>query len=45
MIGYLIEQESGNLVLKSAMIATLLTQVRVEAVHAGFGKPDARNST
>jgi carbamate kinase len=39
MIGYLIEQELGNLLPKSAMIATLLTQVRVDAHDPAFASP------
>jgi carbamate kinase len=39
MIGYLIEQELGNLLPDSAMIATLLTQVRVDARDPAFRNP------
>jgi carbamate kinase len=39
MIGYLIEQELGNLLPESAMIATLLTQVRVDAGDPAFRNP------
>ena len=39
MIGYLIEQELGNLLPDSAMIATLLTQVRVDAKDPAFRNP------
>jgi len=39
MIGYLIEQELGNLLPDDAMIATLLTQVRVDAKDPAFGDP------
>ncbi len=39
MIGYLIEQELGNLLPDSAMIATLLTQVRVDAKDPAFRQP------
>jgi carbamate kinase len=39
MIGYMIEQELGNLLPDSAMIATLLTQVRVDAKDPAFGAP------
>lgn len=39
MIGYMIEQELGNLLPKSAMIATLLTQVRVNANDPAFSNP------
>jgi carbamate kinase len=39
MIGYLIEQELGNLLPDSVMIATLLTQVRVDANDPAFRKP------
>jgi carbamate kinase len=39
MIGYLIEQELGNLLPDSAMIATLLTQVRVDAKDPAFSNP------
>ncbi len=39
MIGYLIEQELGNLLPDSAMIATLLTQVRVDAKDPAFRSP------
>jgi carbamate kinase len=39
MIGYLIEQELGNLLPDSAMIATLLTQVRVDAKDPAFHNP------
>ncbi len=39
MIGYMIEQELGNLLPDSAMIATLLTQVRVDAKDPAFRNP------
>ncbi|MGL5115122.1 MAG: carbamate kinase [Beijerinckiaceae bacterium] len=39
MIGYMIEQELGNLLPDSAMIATLLTQVRVDANDPAFKNP------
>ncbi len=39
MIGYMIEQELGNLLPDSAMIATLLTQVRVDANDPAFQHP------
>jgi len=39
MIGYLIEQELGNLLPDDAMIATLLTQVRVDARDPAFRNP------
>ncbi|WP_376801009.1 carbamate kinase [Candidatus Raskinella chloraquaticus] len=39
MIGYLIEQELGNVLPDSAMIATLLTQVRVDAKDPAFLNP------
>lgn len=39
MIGYLIEQELGNLLPDTAMIATLLTQVRVDAKDPAFRNP------
>ncbi len=39
MIGYMIEQELGNLLPDSALIATLLTQVRVDADDPAFRNP------
>ncbi len=39
MIGYLIEQELGNLLPDTAMIATLLTQVRVDPSDPAFRNP------
>jgi carbamate kinase len=39
MIGYLIEQELGNCLPDGTLIATLLTQVRVDAHDPAFGKP------
>jgi carbamate kinase len=39
MIGYLIEQKLGNLLPEGALLATLLTQVRVDANDPAFGKP------
>jgi carbamate kinase len=39
MIGYMIEQELGNLLPDSSMIATLLTQVRVDAKDPAFSNP------
>jgi carbamate kinase len=39
MIGYLIEQKLGNLLPEGALLATLLTQVRVDANDSAFGKP------
>jgi carbamate kinase len=39
MIGYMIEQELGNLLPESAMIATLLTQVRVDGKDSAFRNP------
>lgn len=39
MIGYMIEQELGNLLPDSAMIATLLTQVRVDSKDPAFENP------
>jgi carbamate kinase len=39
MIGYLIEQELGNVLPKDALVAALLTQVRVDPADAGFGNP------
>ena len=39
MIGYLIEQELGNLLPRGALLATLLTQIRVDASDPGFGRP------
>lgn len=39
MIGYLIEQELGNLLPDSAMIATLLTQIRVDGKDPAFRNP------
>ena len=39
MIGYLIEQELGNLLAEGTPIATLLTQVRVDASDPAFGAP------
>jgi carbamate kinase len=39
MIGYLIEQELGNLLPQTAKLATLLTQVRVNAADPAFQTP------
>lgn len=39
MIGYLIEQELGNLLADGAPLATLLTQVRVDAADPAFRHP------
>jgi carbamate kinase len=39
MIGYLIEQELDNCLPSGTLIATLLTQVRVDARDPAFGKP------
>ncbi len=39
MIGYLIEQELGNLLAHGALLATLLTQVRVDALDPAFLHP------
>lgn len=39
MIGYMIEQELGNRLPDGAMIATLLTQVRVDKNDPAFGHP------
>jgi carbamate kinase len=39
MIGYLIEQELRNLLPKTTMIATLVTQTRVDANDSGFKNP------
>ncbi len=39
MIGYLIEQELSSLLPPGALIATLLTQVRVDAADPAFEKP------
>ena len=39
MIGYLIEQELGNLLPSGALLATLLTQIRVDPRDAGFLDP------
>ncbi len=39
MIGYLIEQELGNVLPKGSLVATLLTQVRVDPEDAGFRHP------
>lgn len=39
MIGYLIEQELDNCLPDGTLIATLLTQVRVDARDPAFGKP------
>lgn len=39
MIGYIIEQELRNLLPKSVLLATLLTQVRVEAADPAFAHP------
>ena len=39
MIGYLIEQELGNLLPDGATLATLLTQVRVDAADPAFRHP------
>ena len=39
MIGYLIEQELGNLLAEGTPIATLLTQVRVDAKDPAFAAP------
>lgn len=40
MIGYMIEQELRNRLPPGAEVATLLTQVRVDAADAAFNKPD-----
>jgi len=39
MIGYLIEQELGNLLPDGATLATLMTQVRVDAADPAFRHP------
>jgi len=39
MIGYLIEQELGNLLGAGHMVATLLTQVEVDPADPAFGQP------
>jgi carbamate kinase len=39
MIGYLIAQELGNILPKSRLIATLLTQVRVDSADPAFRSP------
>jgi carbamate kinase len=39
MIGYLIEQELGNLLPEGALLATLLTQIRVDPSDPGFVRP------
>ena len=39
MIGYLIEQELGNLLGEDASLATLLTQVRVDVKDPAFAQP------
>ena len=39
MIGYVIEQELGNLLPDGTLIATLLTQIRVDAKDPAFGAP------
>jgi carbamate kinase len=39
MIGYLIEQELGNVLPKGSLVATLLTQVRVDPGDPGFANP------
>jgi carbamate kinase len=39
MIGYLIEQELGNLLPPDRHIASLLTQVEVDAADPAFGRP------
>lgn len=39
MIGYLIQQELGNLLPKNSLLATLLTQVRVDASDPAFKHP------
>ena len=39
MIGYLIEQELGNIIPAESEIATLLTQVEVDAADPAFRKP------
>ena len=39
MIGYLIEQELANLLPSSALLATLLTQIRVDPHDTGFLHP------
>jgi len=39
MIGYLIEQELGNLLPDSALMATLLTQIRVDPADPAFTNP------
>jgi carbamate kinase len=39
MIGYLIEQELGNRLPKTAMLATLLTQTRVDINDTAFDNP------
>ncbi len=40
MIGYMIEQELRNHLPPGARVATLLTQVRVDAADPAFGSPD-----
>lgn len=40
MIGYLIEQELGNVLPHDQPIATLLTQIEVDAADPAFGKPE-----
>lgn len=39
MIGYLIEQELGNVLPKDTLVAAILTQVRVDPDDAGFRNP------
>ncbi len=39
MIGYLIEQEMGNLLPAEHQLATLLTQIEVERTDPAFGRP------
>lgn len=39
MIGYLIEQELGNVIPAESEVATLLTQIEVDPTDPAFGKP------